>query len=160
MLLLLISSAGAVGPATAEEAVSEEIEVAKEKLAKWVEIRRIISREERDLVLAKEMLQERIELVRGATAIVEEELREVDAFQCLAILHEDRVTGMRGGKRDFGHQIEVRCWDSTDAVTGTPTELPFQTLRRLADRITAEVPGVVSVTYNIAPKPPSCIEAV
>jgi len=45
-------------------------------------------------------------------------------------------------------------------VTGTPTELPFAVLRKIADRITAEVPGVVSVTYNIAAKPPSCIEAV
>ncbi|MDY7011860.1 MAG: ExsB family transcriptional regulator, partial [Planctomycetota bacterium] len=78
----------------------------------------------------------------------------------LAILHEDKVTGLRNGKRDFGHQIEVRCWDSTDAVTGEPTNLPFETLRKIADRITTEVPGVVSVTYNIATKPPSCIEAV
>jgi GMP synthase (glutamine-hydrolysing) len=38
--------------------------------------------------------------------------------------------------------------------------VPFSTLRRIADRIVAEVPGVVSVTYNIAAKPPSCIEAV
>jgi len=70
------------------------------------------------------------------------------------------VTGMRDGKREFGRQIEVRCWDSSDAVTATPTEISFAKLRRLADRITSEVPGVVSVTYNIAAKPPSCIEAV
>jgi len=107
-----------------------------------------------------EVTPERIALVRAATTIVEAELCDSGAFQYLAILHEDRVTGMRGGKRDFGHQIEVRCWDSTDAVTGTPTNLPFETLRQIADRITAEVSGVVSVTYNIAPKPPSCIEAV
>jgi len=107
-----------------------------------------------------EVTPERIALVRAATSIVETELADCGAFQYLAILHEDRVTGLRDGKRDFGHQIEVRCWDSTDAVTGTPTELPFALLRKIADRITAEVPGVVSVTYNIAPKPPSCIEAV
>ena len=70
------------------------------------------------------------------------------------------MTGLRDGRRDFGRQIEVRCWNSTDAVTGTPTDLPFAVLRRIADRITGEVPGVVSVTYNIATKPPSCIEAV
>ena len=103
---------------------------------------------------------ERIALVRAATTIVEAELCDCGAFQYLAILHEDKVTGLRDGRRDFGYQIEVRCWDSTDAVTGTPTDLPFATLRKIADRITTEVPGVVSVTYNIAPKPPSCIEAV
>ena len=103
---------------------------------------------------------ERIETVRKATAIVEDELADTGAFQYLAILHEDMVTGVRSGRRDFGQQIEVRCWESTDAVTATPTDLPFVKLTRIAERITAEVPGVVSVTYNISAKPPSCIEAV
>ena len=82
------------------------------------------------------------------------------AFQYMAILHEDRVTGMRDGKRDFGQQIEVRCWDSVDARTATPTKLPFDVLENLAAAIIKEVPGIVSVTYNIATKPPSTIEAV
>ncbi|MCK7469209.1 MAG: hypothetical protein MZU91_14535 [Desulfosudis oleivorans] len=67
---------------------------------------------------------------------------------------------MRDGKRDFGQQIEVRCWDSIDARTATPTKLPFELLQKLAASILKEVPGVVSVTYNIATKPPSTIEAV
>jgi len=107
-----------------------------------------------------EVTPERTETVRMATVIVEEELSTTDAFQYLAILHEDRVTGMRDGKRDFGQQIEIRCWDSTDARTATPTPLPFEALVKLANRIIAEVPGIVSVTYNIAPKPPSTIEAI
>lgn len=107
-----------------------------------------------------EVTPERIELVRKATRIVEEELYSTGAFQYLAILHEDRVTGIRKGKRDFGYQIEVRCWDSKDAVVGTPTHLPYETLNKLAERITTEVPWVVSVTYNITKKPPSTIEAV
>lgn len=107
-----------------------------------------------------EVTPEKIETVRKATKIVEDELCDTGAFQYLAILHEDRVTGIRDNERDFGLQIEVRCWESTDAVTATPTELPFATLRKIADRITDEVPGVVSITYNIATKPPSCIEAV
>lgn len=107
-----------------------------------------------------EVTPEKIEIVRKATVIVEEELADSGAFQYMAVLHDDMVTGMRDGKRDFGRQIEVRCWDSRDAVTGTPTELPFSKLTAIADRITREVPGVVSVTYNIASKPPSCLEAV
>ncbi len=106
-----------------------------------------------------EVTPERVAVVRAATAIVEEELAGSGAFQYLAILHEDRVTGLRNGRRDFGLQIEVRCWDSQDARTGRPTRLPYETLERLAARITA-IPGVVSVTYNITPKPPSTIEAV
>lgn len=107
-----------------------------------------------------EVTRERVATVRAATVIVEQELKGLGAFQYLAILHEDLVTGLRGGAREFGRQIEVRCWDSADAVTAQPTAVPFETLRRIADRITGEVPGVVSVTYNIACKPPSCIEAV
>jgi GMP synthase (glutamine-hydrolysing) len=106
-----------------------------------------------------EVTPERVEIVRAATAIVEQELAASGAFQCMAILHEDRVTGMRDGKRDYGMQIEVRCWDSQDARTASPTRLPFETLEKLAASLT-QVPGVVSVTYNIAPKPPSTMEAV
>ncbi len=107
-----------------------------------------------------EVTRERVAIVRRATAIVEACLEDSGAFQYLAILHEDRVTGVRDGKRDFGYQIEIRCWDSEDAVTALPTDIPFARLRTMADRITDTVPGVVSVTYNIAAKPPSCIEAV
>jgi GMP synthase (glutamine-hydrolysing) len=107
-----------------------------------------------------EVTPERTALVREATAIVEEELAGTGAFQYLAILHEDRVTGIRNGRRDYGYQIEVRCWESRDAKVATPTNLSFDVLQRLASRMTTEVPGVVSVTYNITSKPTSTIEAV
>ena len=107
-----------------------------------------------------EATPERIETVRKATVIVERLLKNTGAFQYMGILHEDRVTGMRDGKRDFGQQIEVRCWESVDARTATPTRLSFETLEELANDIIREVPGIVSVTYNIATKPPSTIEAV
>jgi len=107
-----------------------------------------------------EVTRERIATVRKATTVVEKLLKGTKAFQYLAILHEDRVTGMRDGKRDFGYQIEVRCWDSVDARQATPTRLSFETLETLAREIVRDVPGVVSVTYNIASKPPSTIEAV
>jgi len=107
-----------------------------------------------------EVTPQRIETVRKATVIVERLLKNTGAFQYMAILHEDRVTGMRDGKRDFGQQIEVRCWESVDARIATPTQLPFETLEKLAAEIIREVLGIVSVTYNIATKPPSTIEAV
>ncbi len=107
-----------------------------------------------------EVTPERIDTVRKATAVVERLLKNTGAFQYMAILHEDRVTGMRDGNRDFGRQIEVRCWDSVDARKATPTRLSFEILDKLAGDIIREVPGVVSVTYNIASKPPSTIEAI
>lgn len=107
-----------------------------------------------------EAAPEKIDLIRNATAIVEEELAGVDAFQYLAVLHEDRVTGVRDGSRRYGNQIEIRCWDSLDATEARPTRLPFDLLETMAARITSEIPEVVSVTYNITTKPPSTIEAL
>lgn len=103
---------------------------------------------------------ERLDTVRKATVIVERYLKDTSAFQYMAILHEDRVTGMRDHKRDFGQQIEIRCWDSVDARTATPTRLPYDMLENMAGDIIDSVPGIVSVTYNIASKPPSTIEAI
>lgn len=107
-----------------------------------------------------EVTPERVAMVRAATDIVEKHLASTTAFQYLAILHEDRVTGVREGKRDYGCQIELRCWESEDAITASPTRLPFETLEGIAEEITSGVPGVVSVTYNITKKPPSTIEAI
>jgi GMP synthase (glutamine-hydrolysing) len=107
-----------------------------------------------------EVTSHEIKLVRMATKITEEVLGDTKAFQYLAILHKDRVTGVKNGKREFGRQIEIRCWDSTDARIAVPTKLPSSVLDLLSSRITKEVPEVVSVTYNITPKPPSTIEAI
>lgn len=107
-----------------------------------------------------EVTPEKIKIVRIATRIVEEELSSSAAFQYMAILHQDRVTGIRDGKRDFGLQIEIRCWDSIDARTAKPTRLSYDVLDRLSSRVVADVPGVVSVTYNITSKPPSTMEVI
>ncbi len=106
-----------------------------------------------------EVTPAKIALVRKATAITEAALKDTKAFQYLAILHEDRVTGMRDGKRVFGNQIEIRSWESTDARKARPSRLPFDVLEKIAAKITKEIPEVVSVTYNITTKPTSTIEA-
>jgi GMP synthase (glutamine-hydrolysing) len=110
--------------------------------------------------LVDKVTPERIALVRKATAIVEEECKNSGAFQYLAILHKDRVTGIKNGKRKFGLQIEVRCWDSVDARKATPTRLPWETLERIGQRLVTEIPEVVSATYGITQKPPTTIEAI
>ena len=83
------------------------------------------------------------------------------AFQYLAILHEDRVTGharreARLRPADRGALLGQRGRPRGDAH-GAPVG---QTAGVGSPRITGAVPGVVSVTYNIATKPPSTIEAV
>jgi GMP synthase (glutamine-hydrolysing) len=107
-----------------------------------------------------EVTPAKIALVRKATAITEAALKDIKAFQYMAILHEDRVTGMRNNKRVFGNQIEIRCWNSLDARTARPTRLSFDILEGIAAKITKDIPEVVSVTYNITSKPTSTIEAI
>ncbi|MDY6790204.1 MAG: asparagine synthase-related protein [Thermodesulfobacteriota bacterium] len=84
---------------------------------------------------------ERIETVRKATAVVERLLKDTGAFQYMAILHKDRVTGMRDGLRDFGQQIEVRCWESIDARVATPSPLSYKILEELAAEVMTSGPA-------------------
>lgn len=106
-----------------------------------------------------EVTPEKIEIIRKATKVIEDELNFTNAFQYLAILNKDKVTGIKNGKRNYGHQIEIRCWDSKDAKKASPTKLDYEILDKLSQRLTTEISGVVSVTYNITKKPPSTIEA-
>jgi len=106
-----------------------------------------------------EVTEARLATVRAATVIVEEELASTGAFQYLAVLLSDRATGIRDNRREFGEIIVVRCIESTDARTATATELPWDTLNRLCDRIT-EIPGVNRCLYDLTPKPPATVEYV
>ncbi len=101
--------------------------------------------------------REEAELVRHATVIMEKILKPFKAFQSMAVLHKDRATGIKG---EFGRVIQIRCWDSIDAKTATPTRLPWDILESLGERIPAEVPGVVQVTLNLTNKPPVTMEAL
>jgi len=106
-----------------------------------------------------EVTEERLELVRKATAIVEEELAESGAFQYMAVLLNDRATGIRNNKREFGQIIVVRCVESVDAREAAVTQLSWDKLNRISRRIT-EIKGVNRCLYDLTPKPPATIEYV
>jgi GMP synthase (glutamine-hydrolysing) len=107
-----------------------------------------------------EVTKERLATVLQATAIVEQELGDSGAFQYLAVLLNDRATGIRAGKREFGRIIVVRCVESTDARTAAATELSWKKLHRICDRIITEIPDVNRCLYDLTPKPPATIEYV
>jgi len=107
-----------------------------------------------------EVTRERLATVRAATAIVEEELGDSGAFQYLAVLLNDRATGIRDNKREFGQIIVVRCIESTDARTATATELPWDKLNRLCKRIVNEIDDVNRCLYDLTPKPPATVEYI
>jgi GMP synthase (glutamine-hydrolysing) len=107
-----------------------------------------------------EVTRQRLATIRKATAIVEEELADVKAFQYFAVLLNDRATGIRNNKREFGQIIVVRCVESTDARIAAVTELPWGKLHRICDRIITEIPDVNRCLYDLTPKPPATIEYI
>ena len=106
-----------------------------------------------------EVTEGRLKTVRAATAIVEEELKDIGAFQYLAVLLNDRATGIRDNRREFGEIVVVRCIESVDARTADTTRLPWEKLDRICKRITA-IPGVNRCLYDLTPKPPATVEYV
>lgn len=106
-----------------------------------------------------EVTPERVELVRRATKIVEEETADQSCFQAFAVLLSDRATGVsEKGERRYGNIVVVRVVASEDAMRAEPLRLPWDLLQRLSRRLTSEVPGVCRVLYDVTPKPPSTIE--
>jgi len=106
-----------------------------------------------------EVTEERLEIVREATDIVEKELGKSKAFQYLAVLLNDKATGIRENRREFGQIIVVRCLNSVDARTATVTKIPWDKLNRISKRITS-IKGVNRCLYDLTPKPPATIEYI
>jgi GMP synthase (glutamine-hydrolysing) len=105
-----------------------------------------------------EVTPDRIAVVREANAIVEEELVEAYApWQCFAAI-VGQGTGVKGDNRVHGWIVAVRAVNSRDGMTADPVDLPFPLLLRIASRITADIPMVTRVVYDITHKPPATIE--
>ncbi len=109
---------------------------------------------------------DRVETVRRANAIVEEEVeRRIDAgslprpWQYFAVLLPVRTVGVIGDNRVYGEAVSVRIVESTDAMTATAMAVPPELLRAIAERITRELSGTVTrVLYDVTDKPPATIE--
>ena len=110
-----------------------------------------------------EVTRERVEIVRKANDIVEQEIMPLKPFQCLAVLFKDRATmktDENAQGRNYGDIIAIRSVESKDARTAEITEIPHDVLKKAAKRITSEIPSVIKVVYDITPKPPSTIEYI
>ena len=105
-----------------------------------------------------EVTREKIAVVREANWIVEDELVEkYRPWQCFAALL-GLGTGVKGDNRIHGWIVAVRAVNSRDAMTADPINIPFDHLVKIGSRITADIPSVARVVYDITAKPPATIE--
>ena len=79
-------------------------------------------------------------------------------WQYFAVLTDSKVTGVKGDIRDYGYLVVLRMVESMDAMTANVPELPWVMIKRISQRITAEVPEVTHVALSVSDKPPSTIE--
>ena len=106
--------------------------------------------------------RERLEAVRESDAILREEFDKSGltgkVWQYFTVVPDVTSTGVRGGKRVDAWPVVIRAVNTLDAMTADVEELPWPLMKRLTARITAEVPNVNRVLYDLTPKPPATIE--
>lgn len=109
-----------------------------------------------------EVTQEKLEIARTASSIVEDELAKErlydSTWQAYAAVGDDRAVGVVGDGRVYGNIVMIRVVNSTDAMTADWARLPYDLLERMSNRITNEIESVTWVSYAISSKPPATIE--
>jgi GMP synthase (glutamine-hydrolysing) len=105
-----------------------------------------------------EVTREKVAVIREANWIVEDELVEkYRPWQCFAALL-GLGTGVKGDNRIHGWIVAIRAVNSRDGMTADPLNIPFDQLTKIGSRITADIPSVSRVVYDITAKPPATIE--
>ena len=106
--------------------------------------------------------RDRLEAVRESDAILREEFAAAGlqgkVWQYFTVVPDFKSTGIKDGKRTFDWPVIIRAVNTRDAITATVEELPWDLMKKLVARITAEVKGVNRVLIDITPKPCATIE--
>jgi GMP synthase (glutamine-hydrolysing) len=109
-----------------------------------------------------ELSETRLDVLRKADAIVDEEIRAAGLYESLwqsfAVLLPVRSVGVMGDDRTYEETCVVRAVQSSDGMTADWARLPHDVLATISARIINEVKGVNRVVYDISSKPPATIE--
>jgi GMP synthase (glutamine-hydrolysing) len=113
-------------------------------------------------IVGGEVTRERLEILRDADAILQEEVRAAglyrELWQSFCVLPVVRSVGVQGDGRSYAYPIVIRAVTSDDAMTADWARLPYDLLERVSNRIINEVSGVNRVALDISSKPPATIE--
>jgi GMP synthase (glutamine-hydrolysing) len=109
-----------------------------------------------------EVTAERLEILRSADSILQEEIRRAglyrELWQSFAVLPAIRTVGVQGDERTYAYPIVIRAVTSEDAMTADWARLPYDLLETISSRIINEIPGVNRVALDLSSKPPATIE--
>lgn len=109
-----------------------------------------------------EVTREHVSLLQAVDEIFISELYKWELYhktwQAFAVLLPIRSVGVMGDERTYEKVCALRAVNSLDGMTADWTELPFEFLKRVSNRIINEVMGINRVVYDISSKPPSTIE--
>ncbi len=109
-----------------------------------------------------DVTEQKLEIVRAADRIVEEEIRAGGLYeklwQAFAVLIPVKTVGVMGDARTYERVAVLRAVNSQDAMTADWAELPKNVLAKISNRIINEVRGINRVVYDISSKPPATIE--
>ena len=114
-------------------------------------------------VVGDEVTRERLEILREADAILQDEIRSAglyrELWQSFCVLPAGlRSVGVQGDERTYGYVVVIRAVTSDDAMTADWARLPYDLLERVASRMINELAQVNRVTLDITSKPPGTIE--
>ena len=106
--------------------------------------------------------RDRLHALRESDAILREEFDKAGltdkVWQFFTVVPDFRTTGVKNGKRAYDWPVIIRAVNTIDAMVCTVPEIDFAVLKKITDRILAEVDGVCRVLYDLSPKPSATIE--
>jgi GMP synthase (glutamine-hydrolysing) len=109
-----------------------------------------------------EVTPQRLQILRATDEILIDEIKSAGLYrkisQALAVLLPVSTVGVMGDERSYENVVAIRAVETPDFMTADFSQIPYDVLGIISNRIINEVRGVNRVVYDISSKPPATIE--